>query len=292
MRRFIRRGNQDVILSFLTSASLICELSALPNRNWKLIVGERNADPAILKSQKLRLIRFGHLLADFIVSNSQENLDMVHKANFLLSRNKGKVIYNFVDNKLKADNEHRSKNNLKTKIVVAARHEPQKNIEGVIKALKLLSEKEKDKLELTWYGGIETDESFIKANNMISVAKLSNVFHLMPKTLEITEIMKSADAVGLFSLYEGLPNVICEAMALGKPIICSRVSDLPKLITENVNGFLCNPIDPISIKNAIIKVIEATDNELFKMGQHNRIKSEQLFNKEEAVNSYLKLFSE
>src|SRR5690606_17309888 len=222
-------------------------IAALPSRKWKLVVGERNADPAILKSPKLRLIRFGHLLADFVVSNSQENLDMVHKANFLLSRNKGKVIYNFVDNRLLLENIEQPKQNLKINIVVAARHEPQKNIVGVINALNLLSVNERNKLELTWYGGIETDESFIRAKSLISAAKLSDVFRLKPKTLSISEIMKNADVVGLFSLYEGLPNAICEAMALGKPIICSRVSDLPKLIIENVNGFLCNPEDPDSI---------------------------------------------
>jgi len=291
MRKFIRQGNQDVVLSFLTSGSFICEIAALPSRKWKLVVGERNADPAILKSPKLRLIRFGHLLADFVVSNSQENLDMVHKANFLLSRNKGKVIYNFVDNRLLLENIEQPKQNLKINIVVAARHEPQKNIVGVINALNLLSVNERNKLELTWYGGIETDESFIRAKSLISAAKLSDVFRLKPKTLAISEIMKNADVVGLFSLYEGLPNAICEAMALGKPIICSRVSDLPKLIIENVNGFLCNPEDPDSIKSAIKKVIEATNTELFNMGQNNRVKSQQLFHKDIVVDSYLELFS-
>ena len=65
--------------------------------------------------------------------------------------------------------------------------------------------------------------------------------------------MNAADFVALFSYVEGLPNAICEALALGKPIIMTRVSDYCSLVSDNV--FLCETPEPLSIatslKNAI-----------------------------------------
>ena len=37
--------------------------------------------------------------------------------------------------------------------------------------------------------------------------------------------MIDADAVGIFSIYEGLSNTICEAMCLGKIVITTDISD-------------------------------------------------------------------
>lgn len=92
MRKFIRKGKFDIVLSFLEAANFICEISSLPTRTWKLIVGERSANPAILKSFKLRFYRWFHFLADYVVANSFENLKMVKKINPLLSTRKCKVI--------------------------------------------------------------------------------------------------------------------------------------------------------------------------------------------------------
>ena len=44
--------------------------------------------------------------------------------------------------------------------------------------------------------------------------------------------MIDADAVGIFSIYEGLSNTICEAMCLGKIVITTDISD-NRLILQN-----------------------------------------------------------
>src|SRR5690554_5400606 len=97
MRKVIRGGGYDAVLSFLEAANFICELSTLPFRKFRLVVGERSANPTILKSFKLRLYRWFHFLADAIVANSHENIKIVKQANPLLPNKKLHVIYNLID---------------------------------------------------------------------------------------------------------------------------------------------------------------------------------------------------
>lgn len=58
----------------------------------------------------------------------------------------------------------------------------------------------------------------------------------------LAEIGK-ADILVLPSLMEGLPIVLMEAMALGVPVVASRIAGIPELIAENVEGLLFTPAD-------------------------------------------------
>src|SRR5690606_24309284 len=77
MRHIIRKGNYDSVLSFLEAASFICTVAGFPYRNWTLTVGERSANPNILKSFKLKLYRWFHIFTSAVVANSYENIKMI-----------------------------------------------------------------------------------------------------------------------------------------------------------------------------------------------------------------------
>ncbi len=51
--------------------------------------------------------------------------------------------------------------------------------------------------------------------------------------------------------YEGFPNVLVEAMALGKPIICSAIGALPEIVEDGVHGLLFAPGDAQSLSDKI-----------------------------------------
>lgn len=65
---------------------------------------------------------------------------------------------------------------------------------------------------------------------------------------------------------EGVPNVIKEAMALGRPVIATRHSGIPELIEDGVTGYLCDESSPESLANGIEKVISD-----FEHGYHKQI---------------------
>ena len=53
------------------------------------------------------------------------------------------------------------------------------------------------------------------------------------------------------SLTEGVPNVILEAMALGTPVVATRVGGVPDLVRHRESGLLVPPADPLALASAV-----------------------------------------
>ncbi|RLJ36210.1 glycosyltransferase involved in cell wall biosynthesis [Litoreibacter meonggei] len=60
---------------------------------------------------------------------------------------------------------------------------------------------------------------------------------------EVAAILAEADMLVLPSFAEGVPVVLMEAMASGKPVIASLVAGVPELVDDGVSGFLVPPGD-------------------------------------------------
>ena len=65
-------------------------------------------------------------------------------------------------------------------------------------------------------------------------------------------IIAAADVFVLPSLYEGLPIAMLEAMALGRPVVASRVGGVPEAIDDEVDGLLIDPLDPAQLAEKIL----------------------------------------
>ncbi|HPY00149.1 MAG TPA: glycosyltransferase [Candidatus Marinimicrobia bacterium] len=65
----------------------------------------------------------------------------------------------------------------------------------------------------------------------------------------------ASDVVVLPSLSEGVPNVILEALAIGKPVVASQVGGIPEVLAGNKAAFLCQPGDLNSLFEAIKKAL-------------------------------------
>jgi len=295
IRNFIRKGKFDAVVSFLEAPNFICEVAGLPYRNWKLVVGERSADPEILKTIKLKMYRWFHVFADYLVANSYANLQLVRSINPLLPDKKCKVIYNTIDlNRWKPIPDFIFRRSSKLKLVVPARQTYRKNLIGLIDALSLLSEPERNKIKVDWYGDrvkeSYVDGSISEVKRRIKIHGLDDIISIHPATHDIERIIQESDAVGLFSFYEGFPNVVCEGMACGKPVICSAVSDIPKILSYDKN-LLCDPSEPDSIKQAIIYLINLSDIQLAQVGMRNSGIARELFDKEAIITRYLQLLN-
>ncbi|NVK04808.1 MAG: glycosyltransferase family 4 protein [Flavobacteriia bacterium] len=287
IRRFIRQGGYNVILSFLEVPNLLNVLSSLPFKNYKTYVGERSANPAIKTSFKKKLVRWPLILADGIVANSYSNVELLNSSVPFLSTSKQSVIYNSIDMSLWNPPIDYKFSAEKIQLIVAASHQYLKNASGLIQALQLLGD-ERERITIKWYGEESPDNSFKEALELRDELNLQSCIEFHPATREIQSVMMQADAVGLFSHYEGFPNVICEAMSLAKPVLVSNISDMPRLLGEE-HPLTFNPSDPSSIAKSIKFMLSMTESELREEGQKNRSLAEMHFDKTQVVRQYLDL---
>jgi glycosyltransferase involved in cell wall biosynthesis len=296
MRRVIRNGNYDAVLSFLEAANFIAEFAGIPYRKWRLVVGERSANPEILKSFKLRFYRWFHFFADSVVANSETNMRIVSRVNPFLSRAKCQIIYNTLDfNEFKPLPNFSYRKQNKTSVLVAARIQYEKNLTGLIEALTLLPKEDRERIQIDWYGELKKQPGanifFAECQALIKKKDLSGILTFHPATLDIKKIIQECDAVGLFSFYEGLPNIICEAMACEKAVLCTNVSDIALFLSHEPN-LLCEPTNPCSIKDALSYLIRLNNQQLKAIGEKNRTIALSNFNKEQIVSSYLHLLGD
>lgn len=83
---------------------------------------------------------------------------------------------------------------------------------------------------------------------------------LIPKLedVEIKASMRTAHVLLVPSLEEGIANVAAEAMAIGLPVIATKIGGMPELISNAKNGWLVPPRDVGAIADNLISFSEAT----------------------------------
>jgi glycosyltransferase involved in cell wall biosynthesis len=64
-------------------------------------------------------------------------------------------------------------------------------------------------------------------------------------------LYEAADAFALASLREGLPNVLLEALAMGVPVVATRVAGIPRLIEDGQTGLLVEPGSEAGLAEAL-----------------------------------------
>jgi glycosyltransferase involved in cell wall biosynthesis len=72
---------------------------------------------------------------------------------------------------------------------------------------------------------------------------------------DIGDILAAADLFVLPSLSEGFPFVLLEALAIGRPVVASRVNGVPELIEDHKTGLLVPARDPHALARAIREVL-------------------------------------
>lgn len=116
-----------------------------------------------------------------------------------------------------------------------------------------------------------------------------NLLGALPEQATLAEIA-GADALVLPSLMEGLPVVLMEAMALGKPVIASCVAGIPELVREGETGLLFRPSDWLNLGKQMRRL--ARDPQLqMQLGQAGRAAVAAEFAIDRAVQPLVPLFA-
>lgn len=138
-------------------------------------------------------------------------------------------------------------------IVVVGRISAEKGHCGLLDSLSALSE-EGENFHLTVVGD---GPAMVQTRDRVSELGLAERVTFTGALSEDEALQQVADA-DLFvlpSLMEGLPVVLIEAMALGKPVVASRIAGIPELVNDGVNGLLFTPSDWSELQACLRRVL-------------------------------------
>jgi type III pantothenate kinase len=91
---------------------------------------------------------------------------------------------------------------------------------------------------------------------------------------DLCRMLSNADIFAMPSLQEGFGIALLEAMHYGLPIVATRISAIPELVSDKINGLLVPPADPAALAEALGKLADSSSlrHELGRAGQE-RVKS-------------------
>jgi glycosyltransferase involved in cell wall biosynthesis len=76
---------------------------------------------------------------------------------------------------------------------------------------------------------------------------------------ELKVLYRDSDAFALASLAEGLPVVLMEAMAMEIPCVATRITGIPELIEDDVDGLLVEASNADQLAAAIARLMDDPD---------------------------------
>lgn len=282
--RYFAKERPDVVISYLTSPNIIACICHFFYPKFRLIVSERSTSHFFLISDRIRFLLYCQ--AKYVVPNSFSQFDFIQRNSPRLKK-KLKVITNCVDTEKYALRPISIISN-PVRILTVARITSAKNIPNYLLALKKLKQ-QGIKFKAKWYGRYDDETLFRHCMDLIQEYQIEDVFQFCGESMCLVPIYHDADVFCLPSLYEGFPNVVCEAMSTGLPVACSNVCDNAIIVEDGVNGILFNPLDPCSINKGLRDCIMLAENKLNKIATLNREKMLKLCSKEQFIDNYYKL---
>tara|TARA_R110000850_G_scaffold13380_2_gene43409 strand:+ start:849 stop:2033 length:1185 start_codon:yes stop_codon:yes gene_type:complete len=174
------------------------------------------------------------------------------------------------------------------RLVCVGRLSPEKGLFGLLDALAALAASGAE-FELTIVGDGPLLASSRKRVSELGLGECIRFTGGLPEAATLAEIA-GADILVLPSLMEGLPVVLIEALALGRPVVASRVAGIPELIDEGRSGYMFAPSDWRDLAAAVQRLLAAR-GDWAAMGEAGRQRVEDEFLADHAAARLARLFS-
>ena len=244
VKKHIKSEEYDAV--FCMAPEMTRYVLSLHNKlSFKLISSERN-NPLFDNIRDKRVKGKAFSECDGIVFQTKRAMECFPAE----IQKKGIIIPNAVGNEL-AYTINKEKRTTK-KIVAVGRLTKQKDYPTLIKAFKIVhSIFPQEKLEI--YGSGEDEKNLKRLCHEQGIEKHVD---FMGNSKEVLKLIANSDCFVLSSIYEGMPNVLMEAMAIGLPCISTDCPFGPRELIENrINGFLVPVGDSEELAQSIIYVL-------------------------------------
>ncbi len=110
----------------------------------------------------------------------------------------------------------------------------------------------------------EKGDAYYQLLERIQQLNVRDMVEIRPATAQ-TELKALYEQATVFALpcqimadgdRDGIPNVIVEAMAMGLPVVSTRISGIPEIIDHETNGLLVPQRDPAALAAAVGRVLQ------------------------------------
>lgn len=263
IRNLIRKECPDICISFLPEPNFRLLLSSIGLKTKTLISVRNDPEKEYSSSIYKGLANILYPIADGIVFQTKSAKEWFSKK----IQHKSRIIMNQV-----ASDFFSTKHSSEEYFIATGRLNSQKNYYLMIEAFsKIIQKYPKEELRVYGEGELKKElEIYIK-----NLKADENVM-LMGRTDNIAEVLSHAKGFLLSSDFEGMPNGLLEAFAVGVPCIST---DCPcggpqTIIKNGFNGLLTPVNDSEKFYCAILEVIENPDKRK-QMAKNAKIKAEE-----------------
>lgn len=280
----ILKYRPDYVIAYVDTPSMIACILKLLCPTFKLIVSERNTTQMLNEREKIKfsLFRF----ADYIVANSYSQTNFINE-HFPGLKLKIRCITNFVDTDVFKPLADKSYDNKQIRILTVARIAPQKNVKNYIRAINAIVERGITNIIVNWVGLVnENDNYYIECRELIKELKLEDFFEVHKATTNVSDWYYNNDIFCLPSLHEGYPNVLCEAMCCGMPVICGDICDNAQ-ICEIDRSLLFKPEDYKDIAEKLSYFLSQTKEQLSILSEKSLEIAKRKFSKDAFIKKYI-----
>ena len=244
LRKIIVNEKPDVIVSFLTMVNVLILTLSL-GTGIPVIISERN-DPDYCSDKEKSLAKFSYRLAKAIVVQTDSIKRKIEK--FYT-----KTIY-VIPNPVVVGEKRKKTYEITHSIVAVGRLNPQKNYYLMLDAMKMFRKTHGDYI-LHIYGDGDIKNNLIEYSKKLGIGN-NVVFH--GNDPDVKSKIINADFFIMSSDFEGMPNSLAEAMALGLPVISTNCDGggAADLIEDNVNGRLVDKGNAEMLSRAMCEYAE------------------------------------
>lgn len=286
LRSRIRAAGYDGVIAFLTVPALYTEWARLGLNLPKLIVSER-ASLVHKRGAVADFLAFlSHSLADAVTVNSQHRRSQID-VRYPWIRKRCHTIPNGTDLSAFFPADEPRNPGWPLRLLSVGRVSLLKNPAVLIEALSRLAANNRRVPEVTWVG--REDDAFHESVRRLEEQGLGSKWTWLGERSDIAELMRNHDALVHPSLSEGMPNVVCEALASGLPVLAGRIGDHPMLVGDGRRGFLFDPIRPDELAE-LIQHLDLLDSRSWEdLKSNSRLYAESNLSLDTMVASYEKI---
>ncbi len=199
------------------------------------------------------------------------------------------VIENGVDtNFFKPSGRHSKRENQELNLLFVGRFQKQKNLFFLLQEMGLFMKNVDMPFRLHMVGDGPQKNDLVRFSQKNGLGKRV-VWHGWVNREQLAGIYQQADCLLNLSFYEGMSNVVLEAMAYGLPVIASKVPGNVEVVENNITGFLIDVNSSGQFQRVLEKMV-SNPKRFEQMGEKSRNRVETFFAWSQSASKYESLF--